>query len=110
MPRSAAAHGVGGLPKGQGADALRRVYEALAVLAGLQVGAHNGLDGVGYFVGSKGGLQHLGPGGFTRVGEAAGIRSEVMALATDRGGGVWVTTYLDGLFYCQDGRCEPVPL
>ena len=60
------------------------------------------------WVGSKGGLQHLGPGGFTRVGEAEGIRSTVMALATDRLGGLWVATFQDGLFYCKGGRCEPV--
>jgi len=56
----------------------------------------------------QGGLQYWGPGGFTRVGEPAGIRSTVMALTTDHAGGLWVGTFQDGLFYCEDGRSERV--
>ena len=73
----------------------------------------------GVWVGSQGGLQHLGPSGFSRVVEYQGFHGEVAALANDREGGLWMTTApssalpltgpgLSGLFYCRDGRCEPV--
>jgi Helix-turn-helix domain len=54
----------------------------------------------------QGGLQHRGPGGFTRVGEAVGIRGTVMALTPVHAGGLWVGTFRDGLLYCEDGRSE----
>ena len=62
----------------------------------------------GVWVGSKGGLQHHGPGGFSRIFEAEGLRGEVVALAADRDGGLWMTVAADGVFYCKGGRCEPV--
>jgi len=42
------------------------------------------------------------------VRQPAGIRSTVMPLTTDHAGGLWVGTFQDGLFYCEDGRSERV--
>ncbi len=61
------------------------------------------------WVGGTGGLQHFGPDGFRRVGEAEGLaRGEVTALAADRTQGLWAGTQEHGLFYWKDGRCTPV--
>ena len=61
------------------------------------------------WVGTKRGLQHYGPGGFAPVGDAEGLGREVVSLATDRDGGLWVTMEPHGLYFCKDGRCELVP-
>ena len=61
------------------------------------------------WVGTKRGLQHYGPKGFATVGDAADLRREVVALATDREGGLWLTGEGSGLYYCKAGRCELMP-
>ena len=60
------------------------------------------------WVGTAGGLQHWGPDGFTRLGEAEPLRHEVSALASSRGGGLWVAVLPSGLYHCSAGRCEAV--
>ena len=61
------------------------------------------------WVGTKRGVQHYGPGGFTSVGDAEGLRREVVALATDRDGGLWITAEGSGLYFCKAGRCDLIP-
>jgi PAS domain S-box-containing protein len=60
------------------------------------------------WVGTRSGLQHWGPDGFTRVAEAEGLRKMVMALAPSKDGGLWVSVWQTGLYYCQAGHCQEV--
>ena len=61
------------------------------------------------WVGTKRGLQHFGPDGFTQVGDVENLRREVVALAADRDGGLWVTGEWSGLYFCKGGHCELIP-
>lgn len=65
-------------------------------------------EGGGLWVGTKSGLQLWSAGKFERIGEAEGLGSEVVALATDHEGGLWVSMAGKGMFYCRAGFCEPI--
>ena len=60
------------------------------------------------WVGTKVGLQHGGPSGFTPV--VAGAPGGVVALAADPAGGVWMAAAAGGLYHSAGTDCEPVPL
>ena len=58
------------------------------------------------WIGTRRGLQHWGPDGFKRVGEAEGVRGPVFGMAASPAAGLWFNLENVGLFHCQGGRCE----